>query len=104
VKNKMAAPFRETEFDVGYGQGISHAGEVIDLGVEAGILEKSGAWIAYGSERLGNGREAARLFLAEHPDLLKELRQKLLGTAVGARAGSPEASSDVKKAPSKKVA
>ena len=64
VKNKMAAPFRETEFDVAYGQGISRAGEVIDLGVEAGILEKSGAWIAYGSERLGNGREAARQYLS----------------------------------------
>src|SRR5437667_11955197 len=58
VKNKLAAPFRETEFDVCYGQGISRAGEIIDLGVETGILEKSGAWIAYGSERLGNGREA----------------------------------------------
>ena len=60
VKNKLAAPFRETEFDVAYGLGISRAGEVIDLGVEAGILEKSGAGISYGGERLGNGREAAR--------------------------------------------
>src|ERR1043166_5310704 len=58
VKNKMAAPFRETEFDVAYGQGISRAGEVIDLGVEAGILEKSGAWISHAGERLGNGRDA----------------------------------------------
>src|SRR5215475_8014314 len=65
VKNKMAAPFRETEFDVGYGQGISRAGEAIDLGVEAGILEKSGAWIAYAGERLGNGREAAKQTLLE---------------------------------------
>ena len=76
VKNKMAAPFRETEFDVGYGQGISRAGEIIDLGVEAGLLEKSGAWIAYGGERLGNGREAARQYLLEHQDLLKELRDE----------------------------
>ena len=74
VKNKMAAPFRETEFDVAYGQGISRAGEVIDLGVEAGLLEKSGAWIAYGGERLGNGREAARQYLVEHQDLLTEPR------------------------------
>ena len=88
VKNKMAAPFRETEFDVGYGQGISRAGEVIDLGVEAGILEKSGAWIAYGSERLGNGREAAKQHLLEHQDLLKELRAKLLAQAgIGGAAG-----------------
>ena len=74
VKNKMAPPFREAEFDIVYGQGISRAGEIIDLGVEAGLLEKSGAWIAYGGERLGNGREAARQYLLEHQDLLKELR------------------------------
>ncbi|MDB4982522.1 MAG: RecA protein [Myxococcales bacterium] len=80
VKNKMAAPFRETEFDVGYGQGISTAGEMIDLGVEAGLLEKSGAWIAYGGERLGNGREAAKSYLLEHPDMLRALRGKLLET------------------------
>ena len=81
VKNKMAAPFRETEFDVAYGQGISRAGEIIDLGVEAGLLEKSGAWIAHGGERLGNGREAARQYLLEHQDLLKDLRTKLLAHA-----------------------
>src|ERR1700722_10403821 len=78
VKNKMAAPFRETEFDVGYGQGISRAGEIIDLGVEAGLLEKSGAWIAHGGERLGNGREAAKAYLLEHQDLLRQLRAKVL--------------------------
>jgi recombination protein RecA len=78
VKNKLAAPFRETEFDVGYGQGISRAGEIIDLGVEAGLLEKSGAWIAHGGERLGNGREAAKQYLLDHQDLLRELRTKLL--------------------------
>jgi recombination protein RecA len=81
VKNKLAAPFRETEFDVAYGQGISRAGEVIDLGVEAGILDKSGAWIGYGGERLGNGRDAARQHLLERQDLLKELRGKLLAHA-----------------------
>jgi recombination protein RecA len=81
VKNKLAAPFRETEFDVAYGQGISRAGEVIDLGVEAGLLEKSGAWIGYGGERLGNGREAARQHLLEHQELLKEIRSKLLERA-----------------------
>jgi recombination protein RecA len=89
VKNKLAAPFRETEFDVGYGQGISRAGEIIDLGVEAGMLEKSGAWIAYGGERLGNGREAAKQHLLEHQELLKELRGKLLAHAgVGAPAAA----------------
>jgi recombination protein RecA len=78
VKNKLAAPFRETELDIFYGHGISRAGEVIDLGVEAGILEKSGAWIGYGGERLGNGRDAARQHLLENQNLLKELRTKLL--------------------------
>jgi recombination protein RecA len=87
VKNKLAAPFRETEFDVGYGQGISRAGEIIDLGVEAGLLEKSGAWIGYGGERLGNGREAARQHLCEHQELLREIRGKLLARAgIGAAA------------------
>ena len=87
VKNKLAAPFRETEFDVAYGLGISSAGEVIDLGVEAGLLEKSGAWIAYGGERLGNGREAARLHLVEHPEMFNELRAKVLAHA-GIGAGT----------------
>src|SRR3954449_11955188 len=92
VKNKMAAPFRETEFDVGYGQGISRAGEIIDLGVEAGLLEKSGAWIAYAGERFGNGREAARQYLLEHQDLMKELRTKLLAHAgIGVPAAQPGA-------------
>jgi recombination protein RecA len=78
VKNKLAAPFRETEFDVCYGQGISRAGEVIDLGVETGILEKSGAWVSYRGERLGNGREAARQHLLENQELLRQLRAELL--------------------------
>jgi recombination protein RecA len=93
VKNKMAAPFREAEFDVGYGQGISRAGEIVDLGVEAGLLEKSGAWIAYGSERLGNGREAAKQHLVLHQDLLRDIRGKLLARAGigGAAAGAATA-------------
>ena len=100
VKNKMAAPFRETEFDVAYGQGISRAGEVIDLGLEAGLLDKSGAWIAYGGERLGNGREAARQFLVDHPDVLKDIRQRLLAGSQGAA----EAGADGRKSSTKKVA
>jgi recombination protein RecA len=106
VKNKLAAPFRETEFDMAYGQGISRAGEIIDLGVEAGVLEKSGAWIAYGGERLGNGRDAARQYLLEHQDLLKEIRTKLLAQAgigvtpaVVAVAAAQPASDGVKAAP-----
>jgi recombination protein RecA len=96
VKNKMAAPFRETEFDVGYGLGISRAGEIVDLGVEAGLLEKSGAWIAHGGERLGNGREAAKAYLLEHQDLLRQLRTKLLernGIGLG-KASAPQESAE----------
>jgi len=108
VKNKMAAPFRETEFDVAYGQGISRAGEVIDLGVEAGVLEKSGAWIGYGGERLGNGRDAARQHLLEHQELLKEIRGKLLARAgIGGAAAAPGATVtaiDDKRPASRKVA
>src|SRR4029077_15940711 len=100
-------PFRETEFDVAYGQGISRVGEIIDLGVEAGLLEKSGAWIGYGGERLGNGREAARQTLLERQDLLKELRAKLLARAgigvASAPVAAPVAAVPVA-APVKKVA
>jgi recombination protein RecA len=86
VKNKLAAPFRETEFDVCYGQGISRAGEIIDLGVEAGLVEKSGSWFAYGSERIGQGREAARQLLIEHQEVLRTIRAQLLEKAGIARA------------------
>jgi len=108
VKNKLAAPFRETEFDVAYGQGISRAGEVIDLGVDAGVLEKSGAWIGYAGERLGNGREAARQHLLDHQDLLRELRGRLLARAgIGAPAAEAkpgEAKSGDAKPAARKVA
>ena len=86
AKNKLAAPFREVEFDVLYGQGISLGGEVIDLGVEHGILEKSGAWISYGGERLGNGRDAVRDRLCAHADLMREIRRKILEKAMPALA------------------
>jgi recombination protein RecA len=68
VKNKMAAPFREAEFDILYGEGISREGDLIDLAAERNIVEKSGSWFSYGGERIGQGRENARLFLREHPD------------------------------------
>jgi recombination protein RecA len=81
VKNKMAAPFREVEFDIAYGQGISATGELIDLGVEAGLIEKSGAWLSVAGERLGNGREAASQSLAARPELMTRLRSELLARA-----------------------
>jgi recombination protein RecA len=78
VKNKLAAPFKETEFDVCYGLGISRAGEMIDLGVDAGVIEKSGSWFAFGAERIGQGREAARQYLIEHQDVLRAIRAQIL--------------------------
>ena len=73
VKNKVAAPFREAEFDIIYGEGISREGDLIDLGVDKGVLEKSGTWISYGADRLGQGRENARVFLKENKDIRKKL-------------------------------
>jgi recombination protein RecA len=77
VKNKVAAPFREAEFDILYGEGISREGDLIDLGVDQGILEKSGTWISYGGERMGQGRENARVFLKEHKDIREKIESAL---------------------------
>lgn len=78
VKNKVAPPFREAQFDILYGQGVSRTGELIDLGVETGIVEKSGAWYAFGSERLGQGKENVRQMLQENTTLREAIEQKLL--------------------------
>jgi recombination protein RecA len=77
VKNKMAAPFREAEFDILYGEGISKEGDFIDLGVDRNLLEKSGAWFSFGGERIGQGRENARQFLRDNPDVRKKLEIEL---------------------------
>jgi recombination protein RecA len=77
VKNKVAAPFREAEFDIVYGEGISREGDLIDLGVDRGILEKSGTWISFGSDRMGQGRENARVFLKENKDVRDKLELAL---------------------------
>ncbi len=77
VKNKVAAPFREAEFDIVYGEGISREGDLIDLGVEKGVLEKSGTWISFGGERMGQGRENARTFLKENQDIRDKLENTL---------------------------
>ncbi len=77
VKNKVAAPFREAEFDIVYGEGISREGDLIDLGVEKGVLEKSGTWISFGGERMGQGRENARTFLKENTDIRDKLENVL---------------------------
>src|SRR5881394_686980 len=77
VKNKVAAPFREAEFDILYGEGISREGDLIDLGVDKGVLEKSGTWISFGGERMGQGRENARVFLKENKDIRDKLENVL---------------------------
>jgi len=77
VKNKVAAPFRAAEFDVGYGEGISKTGELLDIGIENKIIEKSGSWFSYGDARLGQGRENAKLFIRENSDLSNEIEQKV---------------------------
>ena len=77
VKNKVAAPFRTIEFDIMYGEGISKMGELIDLGVAAGIVDKSGAWISYNGQRIGQGRENAKTFLREHTELAAEIESAI---------------------------
>ena len=77
VKNKVAPPFRQVEFDIMYGEGISKTGELVDLGVKAGVVEKSGAWFSYRDQRIGQGRENAKLFLKENPDLALEIEDKI---------------------------
>jgi recombination protein RecA len=77
VKNKLAPPFKQVEFDIMYGEGISKTGELVDLGVKAGIVEKSGAWFSYDSQRLGQGRENAKLFLKDNPGIAAEIEKAI---------------------------
>jgi recombination protein RecA len=77
VKNKLAPPFRQVEFDIMYGEGISKVGELIDLGVKAGVVEKAGAWFSYDSQRIGQGRENAKVFLREHKDIADQIEVKI---------------------------
>ncbi|KAB1982880.1 recombinase RecA [Streptomyces triticiradicis] len=92
AKNKVAPPFRQAEFDILYGRGISHEGELIDLGVQQGLVRKSGTWYTYEGDRLGQGKENARTFLGDHPDLTDEIEKKTrekLG--IGAKPEAPAA-------------
>ena len=77
VKNKVAPPFKQVEFDIMYGEGISKTGEIIDIGVKEGIIEKSGAWFSYGDERIGQGRENAKMYLKENENICKEIEEKI---------------------------
>ena len=81
VKNKMAAPFRVVEFDIMYGEGVSKVGELVDLGVAAGVVDKSGSWISYGDQRIGQGRENAKQFLRDHPDVAGAIEAKIRANA-----------------------
>jgi recombination protein RecA len=93
VKNKMAAPFKTAEFDILYGEGISREGDLIDLGLDRKLLQKSGAWLSFGELRVGQGRENARQFLKENPDVREEIEKKLrvlVGLAKGEAAAAAE--------------
>ena len=77
VKNKVAPPFKEAEFDIMFGKGISAVGDILDLAANVGIVQKSGAWFAYNENKIGQGRENAKQFLTEHPDMLAEIDEKV---------------------------
>ena len=102
VKNKLASPFREAEFDILYGEGISREGDLIDLSVEKNIIEKSGAWFSYQGERLGQGRENVRVFLRENPDILAKIEaavRKSLGLEIKTAAAPAPAATPAPPAP-----
>ena len=77
VKNKVAPPFKIAEFDILYGKGINKSGEILDIGVELGIVEKGGSWFSYNGSRLGQGRDNARKFIEENPDVLEDIENKI---------------------------
>jgi recombination protein RecA len=77
VKNKLASPFREAEFDIMYGEGISWVGDLVDLAAEVGIIDKSGSWYSYGADRIGQGRENSKQYLKDHPETAREIEAKI---------------------------
>ncbi len=112
VKNKVAAPFREAEFDILYNEGISREGELLDYAVDKGVVQKSGTWMSFGDERIGQGRENARLFLKEHKDVAGKIEAKLFpllglkvaGAGEAARDGAPAAKGAPPAPPARPVA
>ena len=102
VKNKVAPPFRQAEFEMYYGEGVSREGCLLDVGVEAGVLEKTGSWFLWKEERLGQGRDNARAYLKEHPDvadkLEAELRKKYFSPETASAPAEPAAKPEVKEA------
>ena len=99
VKNKVAPPFRQAEFEIFYGEGISRLGEIIDIGVDQELIDKSGSWFSYKGERIGQGKDNARQFLKDHPvmatEIETELRQRLLTPAKASAAADAEAATEV---------
>jgi recombination protein RecA len=94
VKNKVAPPFKQAEFDILYDEGISKEGELIDIGVEEGFVQKAGAWYSYGDDRIGQGKDNARLYLKEHPEAANEIEEnirKVRGVIQGEEDADPEA-------------
>ena len=107
VKNKVAPPFREAEFDIMFGQGISREGDVLDLGVKVGAVAKSGSWYSYEGEKIGQGRENAKIFLKEHPDIMKDVENKVrtyYGLPTDVLADATEEDGPAKSAPGPKAA
>ena len=98
VKNKVAPPFRQVEFDIMYGEGISKVGELIDLGVKAGVVEKSGAWYSYGDERIGQGRENAKQYLRDNPEIAYAIEDKIRASHGLDFGASPEEDEDLTEA------
>jgi recombination protein RecA len=88
VKNKVAPPFKQAEFDIMYAEGISHASLVLDIAAESGIIDKSGAWYSYGAQRIGQGRENAKMYLKDNPALLAEVEEKVK-TVLGIKPPMP---------------
>jgi recombination protein RecA len=97
VKNKVSPPFREAEFEIMYGQGISHEGEIIDIGSAQNIIEKSGAWYSYKGERIGQGKENARVFLKEHPEIARDIEAQIRGRLLPERKSTAVESAEREK-------
>lgn len=92
AKNKVAPPFKQAEFEIMFGEGVSYEGELIDIGIKHGIVAKSGSWFSYGDERIGQGKEKARQYFKDHPEMADEVAQKIRAAALGIEA--PEATED----------
>jgi recombination protein RecA len=107
VKNKMAPPFRQVEFDIMYGEGVSKRGELLDLGVSGNLVEKSGAWFSYDGERIGQGRENAKTYLKEHPEMAAKLESQIranAGLVAEAMLAGPEKAADAAESAAEDVA